>query len=78
MPDRAYEYDDVGWDQLPGLREAVAGLSEAQRAALELRILNELPYAEVGARLGIEPVTARMRVSRALRTLNDRLRGAPE
>lgn len=78
MPERDYELDDAGWEALPGVWEAVAGLSAAERAALELRVIDGLPYDEVGRRLGIEPVTARMRVSRALRTLNARLRGAHE
>lgn len=76
IAERPYEKDDDGWDQIPGVLEAVAGLSDAERAALQLRVVDELSYAEVGNRLGIEPVTARMRVHRALRTLNERLRGA--
>jgi RNA polymerase sigma-70 factor (ECF subfamily) len=44
-------------------------LSEKQRRALQLRIVDELPYAEVARRLGTTEPTARARVSRALRTL---------
>jgi RNA polymerase sigma factor (sigma-70 family) len=48
-----------------GLRE----LSQDHRAALELRIVNELPYPEVAERLGVTEATARARVSRGLRAL---------
>jgi len=55
-------------------REALAGalqtLPEHERAALELRVVDELPYADVAARLGVRPAAARLRVSRALRRLS--------
>jgi RNA polymerase sigma factor (sigma-70 family) len=38
--------------------------------ALELRVVNELPYPDVAARLGVRPAAARLRVSRALRRLS--------
>jgi RNA polymerase sigma factor (sigma-70 family) len=44
-------------------------LSEKQRRAIELRIVEELPYPEVARRLGTTEPTARARVSRALRAL---------
>lgn len=44
-------------------------LSENQRRALELRIVEELPYPEVARRLGTTEPTARARVSRGLRAL---------
>lgn len=44
-------------------------LSEDQRRALQLRIVEELPYPEVARRLGTTEPTARARVSRGLRTL---------
>lgn len=40
-----------------------------QREALELRVVHELPYEEVAARLNIRTAAARLRVSRALRHL---------
>lgn len=40
-----------------------------QREALELRVVHELPYEEVAARLSIRTAAARLRVSRALRHL---------
>jgi RNA polymerase sigma-70 factor (ECF subfamily) len=44
-------------------------LSTAQRDALRLRVVDDLPYSTVAARLGISEPTARARVSRALRAL---------
>jgi RNA polymerase sigma factor (sigma-70 family) len=49
---------------------AVAELNADQREALELRIIEDAPYAEIATRLGISEPTARARVSRALRTLS--------
>jgi RNA polymerase sigma factor (sigma-70 family) len=58
---------------LSGLRAGVAAglarISPDHRQALELRIVNELPYAEVARRLGVSETTARARVSRGLRAL---------
>lgn len=63
-------------EELAGLGElkaaignGLAEISEGQRSALRLRVIEELPYAEVAAQLGISPQTARARVSRALRSL---------
>jgi RNA polymerase sigma factor (sigma-70 family) len=44
-------------------------LAPPERAALELRVVDELPYQEVAERLDIRPAAARLRVSRALRRL---------
>lgn len=60
----------------PALAQAIGDLPDGEREALELRVVDELAYDEVAARLGIAPPAARMRVSRALRTLSLRLRGA--
>jgi RNA polymerase sigma factor (sigma-70 family) len=48
---------------------ALDGLPDHERDAVDLRVIEELPYAEVGRRLGIRPAAARLRVSRALRRL---------
>ena len=48
---------------------AVGSLPDHERDALELRVIDELPYAEVARRLDIRPAAARLRVSRALRRL---------
>ena len=58
---------------LAPLRAAVArelaGLSPGSREAVRLRVVDELPYPEVAARLRVSEPTARARVSRALRQL---------
>ncbi len=57
------------------LRNRVAAafvqLSDDQRDALRLRVIDERPYPEVALTLGISEQTARARVSRALRSLAD-------
>jgi len=44
-------------------------LSDEQRDALRLRVVEERPYDEVARRLGVSEQTARARVSRGLRAL---------
>ena len=51
------------------LAGALDGLPEHERDALELRVVEELPYDEVAEQLAIRPAAARLRVSRALRRL---------
>lgn len=59
--------------ELEPLRDAVRrgldGLTGDQRRALQLRVVEERPYGEVAAALGVSEQTARARVSRALRAL---------
>jgi RNA polymerase sigma-70 factor (ECF subfamily) len=85
MPVRAYaEFDEdveveARVDALAlgqALRVAMRTLPDAQREALRLRVLDDLEYAEIAAVLHLSEPTARQRVSRALRTLNSRLKGA--
>src|SRR4051794_14887552 len=82
MPVRDYgEYDEAEEHEdaralAPALREALDGLPPGERAALELRVVDGLPYEEVAGRLEIAVPAARMRVSRALRTLGTKLKGA--
>jgi RNA polymerase sigma factor (sigma-70 family) len=52
------------------LVRALGDLPEHEREALELRVVDELPYEEVADRLGVRPAAARLRVSRALRRLS--------
>ena len=52
------------------LTDALETLPGHEREALELRVVDELPYADVAARLGVRPAAARLRVSRALRRLS--------
>jgi RNA polymerase sigma-70 factor (ECF subfamily) len=46
-----------------------ASLSTQQRDAVQLRVIDELPYAEVARRLAVSEDAARARVSRGLRQL---------
>jgi RNA polymerase sigma factor (sigma-70 family) len=60
----------------PALQSAVAGLPAEQQRALELRVVQQLPYEEVAGRLDCSINAARLRVSRALRSLTTQLEGA--
>jgi RNA polymerase sigma factor (sigma-70 family) len=51
------------------LADAFDGLPDHEREAVELHVVDELPYREVAERLAIRPAAARLRVSRALRRL---------
>jgi len=71
--------DDGGIEELParidahelsaGVREAFAGLTTGQRAAIGYRVIDELSYEEVAIRLRCSPVTARARVFRGLQSM---------
>jgi RNA polymerase sigma-70 factor (ECF subfamily) len=52
------------------LAEAIESLSRAQIEALQLRVVDDLSYADVAARLGCSEGAARVRVSRALTRLS--------
>lgn len=76
------EYERI--EELAGLvdlRNVVAAqfrqLDEAQRMAVQLRIVDELSYRDVAARLDITEATARARVSRGLRQLASLLESIP-
>jgi RNA polymerase sigma factor (sigma-70 family) len=61
---------DADWEKLrPILDAAMHGLKETDREAVLLRYFENRPYAEVGAKLGINENAARMRVERALEKL---------
>jgi RNA polymerase sigma factor (sigma-70 family) len=60
----------------PALEEALAALPEHERAALDLRVVEGLAFDEVAERLAVASPAARMRITRALRTLRARLAGA--
>jgi RNA polymerase sigma-70 factor (ECF subfamily) len=53
----------------PAVREAFAGLTAEQQAAIGYRVIDELSYEEVAVRLECSPVTARARVFRGLQTM---------
>jgi RNA polymerase sigma factor (sigma-70 family) len=59
--------------EIDGIRSVLAAelekLNGDQRTALQLRIVDELPYQEVAKLLGVTEPTARARVSRGLRAL---------
>lgn len=56
-------------DLRQALSGAIATLPEDAREAIGLRIIDELPYPDIAARLAISEQAARMRVSRGLRAL---------
>jgi RNA polymerase sigma-70 factor, ECF subfamily len=60
----------------PRLQHAVRALPAEQQRALELRVIQQLDYEEVAGALGCSQNAARLRVSRALRALGLKLRGA--
>ncbi|MEM7325681.1 MAG: sigma-70 region 4 domain-containing protein, partial [Actinomycetota bacterium] len=57
----------------PHVQDALAALPAVQADALLLRIGEGLPYREVARRLGCSEGAARVRVSRGLQALGDRL-----
>jgi len=61
---------------LAAVRRAVASLPANQRQAFVLRIVDDLPYPEVAAQLGITEGNARARVQRARATLRRALSDA--
>ncbi|MBK9386705.1 MAG: sigma-70 family RNA polymerase sigma factor [Planctomycetes bacterium] len=52
--------------------QLLAGLPEEERLPIQWRLMEELSYAEIAARLGISEEAARQRVSRGLRRLKER------
>jgi len=61
---------DADWEKIrPTLDDAMHELKESDRAAILLRYFENRPFAEVGARLGLNENAARMRVERALEKL---------
>lgn len=83
MPVRSYELDVEAANERLDAQRVAAALAEAlgalpltQRQAIELRIVDELPYQEVASSLGCSEVAARIRVTRALGTLSRKLKGA--
>jgi RNA polymerase sigma-70 factor (ECF subfamily) len=58
---------------VPLLAGALASLTPNVRAAVQLRIHDQLPYKEIAERLGCTEVSARVRVSRGLDSLHTHL-----
>src|SRR3954449_3828067 len=67
---------DEAVELAPRLRRAIRALPSEQRRALQLRVIHQLPYEEVAGRLGCSQNAARLRVSRALRSLTTQFGGA--
>jgi RNA polymerase sigma factor (sigma-70 family) len=65
--DHSVAAPDPSW--LNGIDELLDELPADQRTALELRVLEDLPYDRVASRLSITPENARTRVHRALSAL---------
>lgn len=66
----------AGTDEIrAAARNGLAELSESERAAVRLRVVDELSYAEVAERLAISEAAARARTSRGLRSLADAVAG---
>jgi RNA polymerase sigma-70 factor (ECF subfamily) len=63
---------------LEGLDDAFADLPPDVQQAIELRVVDDLPYAKVAAAAGITPVAARVRVHRGLAALRQRLLSTTE
>jgi len=59
----------------PELAAALASLPPRQREAVRLRVVEELPYAQVASRLGCSALAARIRVSRALGAMAQSMKG---
>jgi RNA polymerase sigma-70 factor (ECF subfamily) len=76
--DRPPAQVEPGESWLDGLDEALAELPEGQRRAIRLRVLDDLSYDEVADELGTSPLGARVRVSRGLSTLRNRMTSALE
>ncbi|UJA19348.1 RNA polymerase sigma factor [Thermoleophilia bacterium SCSIO 60948] len=65
-------------DLRAAVRREMSALPPEQRRAIELRIVNELPYSSIAQRLDISEPTARARVSRGLRSMQAALAGVNE
>jgi RNA polymerase sigma-70 factor (ECF subfamily) len=66
----------AGIGELRGaVRLELSRLSDEQQAALQLRVVEELPYEQVAERLGISQQAARARVARGLKGLSGALEG---
>jgi len=59
----------------PELSAALDTLPRAQRQALELRVVHQLPYKQVALSLDCSEVAARIRVTRAIDSLSRLLKG---
>lgn len=51
------------------VRDGLGRISESHREALQMRIVDEMPYPDIAEQIGVSEQTARARVSRGLRAL---------
>lgn len=62
-------------DELEPIRSAIAGLPAAQQEVLQLRLADDLSYAEIAEALGIPIGTVRSRLHTAIATIRERQSG---
>lgn len=75
-PDHDDELERITAEALGSdLASSLDRLPPDQRRAIELRVIDQLPYDEIAARLDCTPDVVRMRVMRGLRTLHADLEG---
>jgi RNA polymerase sigma-70 factor (ECF subfamily) len=74
-PDPAYETIEARLSLPDSAMRALAELPDGDRELLDLRIVQERPYADIAETLRCTPQAARLRVSRTLRRLNLALGG---
>jgi DNA-directed RNA polymerase specialized sigma24 family protein len=63
---------------IDGLDDALAELAPELQQAIELRVVDDLPYAEIAAATGTTEGAARVRVHRGLNALRQRLLSTTE
>jgi RNA polymerase sigma-70 factor, ECF subfamily len=59
----------------PSVRDEIEKLGSDHSSALRLRVVEQMSYQQIAARLGCTRTAARMRVSRALAVLSTRVKG---
>ena len=69
VPDRGGE----GFEVDVHFEELISGLPSGARAAVELRFVHDLPFEQIGARLGCSTEAARQRVSGAIKRLRRKM-----
>ena len=60
----------------PLLASALRSLTQDQRRAVEMRVMQQMTYEAIASRLDCTKATARMRVSRGLKNLDRFMKGA--
>lgn len=69
---QSVEMDAASRQQLARVREAIRQLPKIDRAALLMRVVDDLPYEEIGANLRISVAAAKVKVHRARLRLESR------